>query len=343
VRVCKQWYSLAIPYLYESVVIGRCRTLQTLLSALQSLRGSENTGHPLGWWSKRLDVAMRDQSNDSESELESLSQIIHFLPNLNILIFRVTIPEYHPLRLPDSFLHQFLRSAGPNLQAILWYTPALAPTSLQWYDLLAGMPHISIVSFANAGKFPEDPLPALPALRILSLPYFMDHFPNTVTSIPSLRHLIFSSYRLPEAAWKTFLLNHGEQLEVIQMHVERGSLDRLLDSISQCCPKLQRLDITIQTWEVLDQLQHGLSLPNTIQTFGIYCIQFQSSRSSHKALFTALRKMKFGPVFKGIQLLCQNNVTHLHEQHRKLLSTNLPELSKLGLEVLDHEGQVLKC
>jgi hypothetical protein len=226
------------------------------------LRGSENTGYPLGWWSKRLDVAMRDQFNDIGSELGSLSQIVQFLPNLNIIIFRVTILKYHDLRLPESFLHQVSRSAGPNLQAILWYTEALTPTSHQWYDFLAGMPHISIVSFANVGEFPEDSLPALPALRTLSLPYFMTHFPNTPTSIPSLRHLIFSSYRLPDAAWKTFLLNHGEQLEVVQVHVKWGfGVPDVLDTISQYCPKLHRLDIAIWKRWINRKVDYHFQLP----------------------------------------------------------------------------------
>ncbi|KAF8224175.1 hypothetical protein L208DRAFT_1313086 [Tricholoma matsutake] len=339
VRVCKQWYSLAIPFLYESIIIGRCRTLNTLRDALQSLCSPENldagNGHPLGWWTKRLDVAMRDNGSDTESELESLSQIIQSLPNLNILVFRVTTSKYHNVLLPGSFLHHLSRSAGSNLQAIVWYTRALTPDSPQWYAFLAGMPTIRTLS---CSQFFDDLLPALPALRTFSL-HDISSFPNPSLPNPSLRHLTFGVYKC-DVNWKVFLLNHGQQLEVIQVHtIWKCWVSHVVQAISQSCPKLQRLDIAIQTWEELNSSQ--ISLPATIHTFGLYCMQPQAPRTGYKQLFSALKDMKFGPAFKVIQLLRPNNVTDLYGRHRQLLLTNMPKLRELGFEIQDHEGQPL--
>ena len=294
--------------------------------------------HSLGWWTKRLDVAMRDKYSDLNSELESLSQIIQYLPNLNILIFRVPISKYLYISLPDAFLHHLSRSAGPNLEAIVWYTEALTPHAYQWYDFLGSVPNIRTLSSVDSSRFPGISPPALPALRTLDVSrYYFTYFPNSTTSIPSLRHLII----ICSLSRKIFL-NHGQQLEVVQVHVtEKGRVSHVLNTISQLCPKVHRLDISIPTWGELNLSHSGLSLPTTIRTFGIYCTELQASRTEYQKLFGALRNMKCGPTFKVIQLLHANNVTDLRLRHRQLLATNVPKLNELGFEVQDHEGQLL--
>ena len=140
--------------------------------------------------------------------------------------------------------------------------------------------------------------------------------------------------------WK-MLLNHGHQLDVIQINVIQVSgLLPVLDAISQYCPNLHRLDIAIQTWRELNALQE-LSLPATINTIGLYCFQRQASRACYKQFFDTLMKMRFGPAFKAIRLLHSAIVTDLSRHHRPLLWANIPRLSKLGFEVLDYEGKTL--
>jgi hypothetical protein len=308
-----------------------------------SRRPGNGNGHPLGWWTKRLDVAMRDDSIDTDGELESLSQIIQSLPNLNILIFRVTNSEYQYVHLPWSFLHHLSRSAEPNLQAIVWYTRALTPDPHKLHAFLAGMPAIRTLSYADIHQSTENSLPALPALKTFCMPNNMRYSPNLgAASIPSLRHLIFGAYAGYDVGWKTLLFNHGQQLEVVRVHtILKSGVSDVLDTITQYCPKLHRLDIAVQTWGELNLSPDGLSLPASVRTFGVYCMQGQAPRTEYKQLFRALRNMKFGPAFKVIQFLHPNNVMDLCEHHRQLLLTNMPKLSELGFEVLDHEGQVL--
>jgi hypothetical protein len=299
-------------------------------------------GHLLGWWTKRLDVAMRDNGDDIESELESLSQIIQSLPNLNILIFRVTTPEYQYILLPDTFLHHLSRSAKPNLQAIAWYTDACIPDPHQWHAFLVSMPPIRTLSCVYMKPHSDTSLPALPELRTFCIPHHRSLLPNLTTPIPSLRHLIFCAYNLGDVGWKMFLQTYGQQLEVVRVHVIREfGVSQFLDTISQSCTKLHRLDIAIRTWRALNLSQDELSLPASIHTFGIYCLQPQAPKTGYKELFSALRNMKVGPAFKVIQLLRENNVRDLCEHHRQLLLTNMPKLKELGFEVLDHEGQAL--
>jgi hypothetical protein len=300
--------------------------------------------HPMGWWTKRLDVAMRDPSVETDNELESLSQIIQSLPNLNILIFRVTAAKYRSVDLPESFLNQLSRSAKFNLQAIVWYSGALIPDPQQWHTFLSGMYAIRTLSQACvAVHYPtEFSLPALPALRTFSMPYHMRYCPNPIAPIPFLRHFVFSADRSTDRSWKAFLLNHGQQLEVVQVYViwEHG-ISHVVDTVSQTCPNLHRLDIAIPTWSQLNVSEDGLSLPATMRTFGLYCMQSQAPKTGYKRLFSALRNMKFGPAFKVIQLLRPTNVVDLCKHHRQLLLDNMPKLRELGFELLDHEGRVL--
>ena len=342
-RVCKQWYSLATPYLYETIIIGRCKTLKTLHYLLQPSHSPENSevgnDHPLGWWSTRLDVAMRDNDDGlTDIKLESLLQIIQSLPNLKILVFRITASNYQ-YNFPSSFVPHLSRLPGRNLQAIVWYTRALTPNPHQWHAFLVNMPTIRTFSCIHMDQLSDDPLPALPALRTLCLPHSRSSFLNSTTSIPSLRHLIFVACSV-DIGWKKFLLNYGHQLEVVRVHIIwKSGVSHVLYTISQSCPKLRRLDIAIQTWG--DLPQDGLSLPATIRTFGLYCKHLQAPRAGYKQLFSALRNMKVGPAFKFIQFLNPSNVMDLCEHHRGLLLANVPELDELRFRMLDHEGRIL--
>ena len=335
-RVCKQWYSLATPYLYEAIIIGRCKTLKTLCDVLQPLRSPENADagndHPLGWWSTRLDVAMCD--GPTNIELESLLQIIHSLPNLKILVFRITISNYQ-YDFPDSFVHHLSRSPKPSLLAIVWYTRALMPNRYQWHAFLVNMPSLRTLSCVHIDRLSDDPLPALPALRTFCLPYSGSVLLNSTTRI---RSLTLGAYNV-DADWKKFLLNYGHQLEVVRVHVIwKSGVLHVLDTISQTCPKLRRLDIAIQSWGELSLAHDGLSLPATIRSFGLYRRPSQAPRASYKQLFSALRNMKVGPEFESIQFLNPSNVMDLCEHHRGLLLANLNEL-RFGM--LDHEGRTL--
>lgn len=336
-RVCKKWYSLATPYLYESIVIGKWKTLKTLSGALQRSRDSKSMD-ALGWWAKRLDVAMRDNNKDEEIALQYLTQIVQSLPNLTILVFRVAKSDYHCDFLPDSFLHCLSASAGSNLQALVWYTTVLTPFDY-WNTFLASLPAIRTLSCIDMNLSPNGSTLTLPTLRTFYMPRCLQH----TISLPSLRHLIFGVYSNMDVdmGWKTFLIIHGHQLDVIQINVIQVSgLLLVLDAISQYCPNLHRLDIAIQTWWELNTLQ-GLALPTTINTIGLYCFQRQASRSCFKQLFDTLRKVRFGPAFKTIRLLHPATATNLSRHHQPLLWVNTPRLSQLGFEVLDYEGKPL--
>jgi hypothetical protein len=146
-------------------------------------------------------------------------------------------------------------------------------------------------------------------------------------------------------SWKMFLVNHGHQLDVIQivdMQVSRLLL--VLDAISRYCPNLHRLDIAIQTWSEINTLK-DFTFPTTITTIGLYCFQRQASRGCFIQFFDTLIimkvTMKFGPAFKAIRLLDPAVVTNLSRHHRPLLCNKLLKLRNLGFEVLDSEGETL--
>jgi hypothetical protein len=69
VCVCKAWYSLASPFLFEYIFLGRGRVLASLRDGmLRSEHAVElqelESPHAIGWRIQRLDVHMRDRTDN---------------------------------------------------------------------------------------------------------------------------------------------------------------------------------------------------------------------------------------------------------------------------------------
>jgi len=349
VRVCKLWNSLATPYLYESISIGRGRAISTLYATLQGSlqKGNPTNGHSLGWWTRRFDIATRDQGCDVEDELEWLSKIVVWFPNLNTLTFRVTAQGYEGVALPGSFLQNLAQSSGPNLRAVLWYNDTLVPMTGDWYSFLVTTGNIRTIYCPTPLPFWEDALLALHSLHTVYIPIdtrTVEYPVAVIPSLESLRRVIFNvdthAHDFNNSGWKQLLRRYGEQLKVIQAYFDYSDdgITSTFEVISRNCPHLHQLDISVRSWETL---RDGISIPTAIHTLGMSCMHTQAPTREYVTLFNTLANVKFGPALKVIQFLDQGNVTDLCRKHRRVLLSGLRKLSEMGLEVQGHDGQLL--
>jgi hypothetical protein len=298
--------------------------------------------HPLGlgWWTKRFDIAIYDTGGDVSNELVLLAEIIRCLPNLSIITFCITADRYRDATLPPYFLPNLSKSTGSNLKAIIWFSNHIPPNTDDWYTFLRRSGGSIRTVYCPAIKFPLDFLPAMPAVQTFYIPEALTEIQDYNPSLVSLRHAIFSDddYH-PEynsSGWKQVLWTCGVNLSVIQVYSARSST---LEAISQTCFNLQRLDISVTCWAALVVAP---SFPTSIRTLGICSLQVQAPREDVNMLFSALtNRRKFGSRLKVIQFLRKGTVIDLCRNHRPVLSWGIRLLKDRGIEVHDHEGQVL--
>ncbi|KAF7975018.1 hypothetical protein HWV62_10641 [Athelia sp. TMB] len=158
VRLSKAWYAMAAPYLYETIIIGRQRTL---ISLCITLMHSENKGenpssgsHPLGWYTKRLDFAARDSG---DMFLNSLAEAIRYLPNLTMFNFNphgyVSSSLYSTF---SSVARALADTCGLNLRQLNFSRHCLQESD--WQVLLSSTPNL--LAFHST-----DTLAGIPLLR----------------------------------------------------------------------------------------------------------------------------------------------------------------------------------
>ena len=368
VRVCKQWYILATPFgilpflidgyplmslfflraLYETIIIGRGRTLSSLCSTLadskRKIDHSSNDHHHLGWYTKRLDVAMRDQGcQGAASELDFLAEAIQCLPNLTIVMFSVRAPRYIKHPLPTSIMQALADTCGPTLRIVDFSESVLHPFRHDWRVLLAATSHLRILRGPEVTIFSEYPRP------LLDLPVLSELTTLTLTSsnskeylteenhFPSLCELEFHYYLPPP--WDTWvgslgIFGHNLTAVHLNFNVSADYLQGELDVLSQHCPNLMRLTLSLKLWE---QLIDRLSIPS-VSHLALRCWQYQAPSSIYSRLFANLSTMS-GPTLQRVCLCDYHNVMDLRFRHARVLAQGLEQISHCPFRLEDHEGQ----
>ena len=347
VRVCKLWCTLATPFLYESIIIGRGRTLSSLCSALvDSKRKEGNAAHdnPLGWYTKRLDVAMRDQGHQgAASELEFLAEAIECLSNLTIVIFSVRAPRYVEYPMPTSIMQALADTCGPTLRVVDFSESVLHPFRNDWRMLLTAAPYLRVLSgpettLISSYTIPLLDLPVLPELTALALAS-----PNTkeyLTSenhFPSLSEFEFH-YFLPPLwdSWAGPLGVFGYNLTMVHLNFNIAALylQGEMNVLAKHCPNLARLILSLKVWE---QFIDGLSLPS-VPYLALRCWQYQAPSFRYRWLFASLSTIS-GPTLRTVRLCDSHNVTDLRARHARVLAQGLEQISHCTFRLEDHEGQ----
>jgi len=118
ILVCKTWNTLAIEFLYQSVIVTRAATLSSLLVALDRKSSTAARSGYAGWWTKRLDVLIKDDRCEA-SDYALLADIIRRFPNLSIITISMPMLPYNDSwlrQLPKSVVIALAESCGPSLR-----------------------------------------------------------------------------------------------------------------------------------------------------------------------------------------------------------------------------------
>lgn len=347
VRVCKTWWHLATPFLYRSIFIGRGRCLSSLASALAfSARGKGVVlgERPLGSFTERLDIAMRDKSQaHGNTDLELLAEVIRCLPNLAIVSVNVRTNQYGSLAMPDIVMDA-LAYVAPSLKIIDWATRRLLPPLDGLHDVVTATQHLRILRcpYSLTGRTTAKAICTLSSCTTLAVPLDDMFYRMTPTQLPALRELSYHCLVLAQQPlFIPFMKSHGSKLTSVHLYWP-GYIAHTNDPIKGLathCPNLRRLTIILGIWESFDAESFK---PISVDFLGLRCRQNQSSTRSYKFVISALERLKDEmPALRTVRFTSSFNVNELLKNHRKALvhALELFKGSKLRLE--DHEGRLL--
>ncbi|KAG0699034.1 hypothetical protein DFH29DRAFT_938715 [Suillus ampliporus] len=338
IRVCKQWWHLATPFLYRSIFIGRGRCLSSLANALARGKGVLLGKWPLGFYTQRLDIAMRD-TGQTLADLGLLAEVIRCLPNLAIVSVDATPSPHDSLAMPGIVMDALIYIA-PSLKIIDWASDRLLPSFTSLQNLLTATQQLRILSCPYYLKSRTNAMAincTLSSCTTLAVPLNRNDIFSS-TQLPALRELSYP-YSFPALDWHyiPFLERHGRKLCSVHLYWS-GFRDQLLP-FARHCPHLCRLTISLDFWDSFDVESFKL-IP--VEYLGVRCRRSQSSTRAYTFIFSQLAHLKDAmPTLRTIRFTGSLNVNELLRNHRKAL-VHAQELfggSKLRLE--DHEGRLL--
>lgn len=356
-RVNKAWYALASPFLYEHIILGRNRALHPLLDGMN--RSSKATdrefNRPIGWWTQRLDVSMRDNpSRNPQVEMNALAGILTHLPNLRILTFSITGHRYRQT-LPSNVLHSLI--CRDTLKIVHWYTPNF-PSFSSFSAFLKEHPHLESVNMNEImnSSIPRIRFDSLNTVHVHGTGFIAGETPALTSHIwaldlPAVR---YATYDVEfsgndELMVRSFFAAVGPQLQVIQLNqLSRTetmeaelNLEVTYDEILQNCHALQQVNLLFHSWGMLCELVPVF--PKTVRTLVIHVLRAQLRRSNVWLLFNIyLRDLKEkNPDLKSIQLYSEMNIRVL-QKHPSTLELGLRYVETIGLSILDNNGNIIK-
>ncbi|KAJ8581644.1 hypothetical protein M405DRAFT_832110 [Rhizopogon salebrosus TDB-379] len=341
VRVCKQWWHLATPFLYRSIFIGRGRCLSSLASTLAlsaSGKGVVPGEQPLGSYTERLDIAIRDHRHAHRDEdLELLAEVIRHLRNLAVVSVDVIASQYFSSEMPDTVMDA-LTSVSPSLKIIDWAAPRLLPRARSLKNLVTAT-QLHILHYPYPLTGPPDPVDDCALSSCTTLTVTADHMFDQMpsTQLPALRELRHSAQA---SHLGQFLEKHGKNLTSVQLSwftLVYGFSDEI-DLLAMHCPNLRRLTVTLDSWRLLDAEIFELT---PMEYLGLDCWENQSSTKTYKIVFATLARLKaIKPTLRIIRFVNYLNANELWNNHRKALRPALELFGKSNVRLEDHEGRL---
>ena len=360
VRVCKKWWHLAIPYLYQSVYIGRARCLSSLSSALMHSaagRGTIVSARPLGEYTQRLDIAIRDHAVNADTDSAWLAAVITHMPHLAIVSFTIAT-NYTGADLPNNILDALHYSAA-SLRVLDWSSTPLEPSASRIMDLLTKCTQLRILNCPRLvwsreldhGGIP----PTLTTLRLHAIipvqiaatyNHLLPNFdPNTVCrpGPTALQELILDLNRDPYH-WEDLLRVYSSQLVSVQFYIPSIlpiNVEDHMELLTRVCPGLRRLTITSERFSSFIR-PNRLVFPS-ITYLGLRATRTQSKKPDFEMLFAFLEELRSSvPSLQAVQLLNECNLQCLLNTHTKFVVRALqPFMEATPFRVEDKEGVLL--
>ncbi|KJA18294.1 hypothetical protein HYPSUDRAFT_205536 [Hypholoma sublateritium FD-334 SS-4] len=355
-RVNKAWYALVSPFLYEHIILGRSRALKPLLHGMNRSANATDgqINRPIGWWTQRLDVSMRDNPNrNPQVEMDALAGILAHLPNLRILTFSITGHRYRQT-LPSNVLHSLV--CRDTLKIVHWHTPHF-PSISSFSAFLKEYPHLESVNVNEImnSSIPQIHLNSLNTVHVHGVGFIAGETPTLTSHIwaldlPAVR---YATYEVEfsgndELLVQGFFSAVGPQLKVIQLNqLGRGeamevelNLDVTYEEILQHCHALQQVNVLFNSWDTLWLFYP--KFPTTVQTLVIRILRGQLSRSDMGLLFNLyFENVKAkNPDLKKVQLYSEMNIRVL--QKHPSFQTCLLRMKNIGLSFLDSQGNIME-
>ncbi|KAG2020950.1 hypothetical protein CC2G_006230 [Coprinopsis cinerea AmutBmut pab1-1] len=253
VRVCKLWHSLAVPFLYEYLVISDSQVFPSLLEGVGKLwHVKYRPETTVGNFTSRLDVVIRDP-NPPEALHPHLSTLLRRLPRLLVLSIYMPFREVAEGPLLCSY-------ATPSLECISWLGAPVAAS--RWVDFLAGHPNLKSIgapdlSLATAPQPLETPLQNVSELGGLNYVQARTLCEEWI----SPRRLHHLSIQLSNGAGMDFdspeidqrwcpFMSYGPNLTSLHItsNAWGGRIGNLVNRGLRHCPNLQQLVLSHSHW-----------------------------------------------------------------------------------------------
>ncbi|KAF7972971.1 hypothetical protein HWV62_16440 [Athelia sp. TMB] len=329
---------MAAPYLYETIIIGRQRTL---ISLCITLMHSENKGenpssgsHPLGWYTKRLDFAARDSG---DMFLNSLAEAIRYLPNLTMFNFNphgyVSSSLYSTF---SSVARALADTCGLNLRQLNFSRHCLQESD--WQVLLSSTPNLlafhSTDTLAGIPLLRDSAAAQLTNLRsLIILPEHGHMRPWRHThSFSDLRHLELASC---EAANQLSVKTTPIPVRALYLHIRRRyDYPGQWPDIEKHFPNVSRLSFFLDEWNALP-----LEVPPPVTHLALHCRRPQAKSGTFSYVFRVLTTLKSSRL-KVVRFADRRVGEELRTRHPAILEEGLRRIRLACSFVLeDYEGR----
>ncbi|KAF6764626.1 hypothetical protein DFP72DRAFT_1162598, partial [Ephemerocybe angulata] len=348
VLVCREWYAIGMPFLYEHISITRPRHVHQLAETLMT-RGEVGAPLAFGCFVKRLDMtamALDPVDWSDEGCGTSLRQVLDLTPNLvtlNISSTRSLLRQIE--RIP--------RAAIPGLRNLNWTrTGALSETGLNLFytELLDSHPHIensNLISQCPNPHFEDKDSHTWPSIRRLNcFPFPLiegthQFFPG---SFPNLKDAFVIVGFDGLATLDSFCVAHGRLLKVIHLYDygpwRSSDLTQVFLSLRDWCPMLEEINFTsphssvVPSWAGASTVAH-----QGVHTVGFHASMYQLSKQQAKAFLRNIISWAQSPATpnaRTLRLISEENILHLQSKHPKLFNKFLKDCVSLGEVVLDN-------
>ncbi|EIM90314.1 uncharacterized protein STEHIDRAFT_119335 [Stereum hirsutum FP-91666 SS1] len=361
VRVCKQWYTLGMPLLYQSIFVGRERMFATLLETLRRSQndivvGDDNHhSHPLGWWTRRLDFRLRDSPHNvslGEMTVKVIDEIFSLLTNLSIFVLAHPPSRGEYYTAPYSIAVSLFERCGSTLQMLSWGTSFRFEVGYDYAHLTAEILSKTPALRTVHGDFPvmmDTRAPIGSARHLTSLitfsqlPELVPSPDNTIT-FPALQQFYFIAELARDwhPSRAPFMATLGANLTTL--YIRYSSMSNVYSPLSsfssEYYPRLVHLIIICSNWTRLE----GLRIPPQMTHLGLLCEMSQNSDAVYEEVFMVLRQVMTPPTpsLRIVRFLNPRGTNDLRDRHRKVLLRGLRWLALHDLRVEDHEGRDMR-
>ena len=198
-----------------------------------------NADRRLGWWSRRLDLALKVRSDSRvltdiwTAYGDLIAQLLSLLPNLIVVVTSVDVEGHDCYLLPREVLHalcslkairrlEFVGNEGPCLGDILEISSELSTLEILCVGRVPG-PRLELPEHEEHEDIPSIIIPKLTYLQIPHQPIYSSLRLFAMACLPSLTHL--SHYHLDFDSTHTvrFFRTNGHLLRSISAHGIRTS------------------------------------------------------------------------------------------------------------------------